>query len=171
MTHVHSAQSRLAQALLVALFGAAALAGCKKDEPAAVTPPPATEPAPLPPTTPAPAPAATASVTGIDLGNAVGADMRVATPMSTFAAGDTIHASVATSTSDAMASVPAALGIKWTHLDSNQVVHEETKQVDLSGAGATDFQISKPDGWPTGRYKVEVSLDGAVVQSREFEVR
>jgi len=91
--------------------------------------------------------------------------------MSTFATGDTIHASVATSTSDPMATVPSSLGIKWTHLDSNQVVHEETKQVNLAGAGATDFQISKPDGWPTGRYKVEVSLDGSVVQSREFEVR
>lgn len=170
MTHIHATRSRLAQALLVALLGAVALAGCKKDEPAAVTPPPATEPAPLPPTT-TPAPAATASITGIDLGNAVGADMRVATPMSTFAAGDTIHASVATSTSDAMATVPASLGVKWTHLDSNQVVHEETRQVNLTGADATDFQISKPDGWPTGRYKVEVSLDGSVVQSREFEVR
>jgi len=164
----HPIRSRLAHALVVALLGAVALAGCKKREEAAVTPPPAAEPAALPPVA---APAATASVTGIDLGNAVGADMRVATPMSTFATGDTIHASVATSTSDAMATVPSSLGIKWTHLDSNQVVHQETKQVNLTGAGATDFQISKPDGWPTGRYKVEVSLDGAVVQSREFEVR
>lgn len=170
MTHFHATRSRLAQALLVALLGAVALAGCKKDEPAAVTPPPATEPAPLPPAA-TPTPAATASITGVDLGNAVGADMRVATPMSTFATGDTIHASIATSTSDPAATVPATLGVKWTHLDSNQVVHEETKQLNLAGAGATDFQISKPDGWPTGRYKVEASLDGAVVQSREFEVR
>ena len=82
-------RNRLAHALLVALLGAVALAGCKKDEPAAVTPPPATDPAPLPPVA-APAPAATARVTGFELGNAVGPDMRVATPMSTFAAGDTI---------------------------------------------------------------------------------
>ena len=170
MNRIRPIQSRLARGLLVALLGAVAVAGCKKNEEAAVTPPPATEPAALPPVT-TPTPAATASVTGIDLGNAVGADMRVATPMSTFATTDTIHASVATSTSDPAATVPASLGIKWTHVDSNQVVHEETKQVNLTGAGATDFQISKPDGWPTGRYKVEVSLDGAVVQSREFEVR
>ena len=170
MNRIHPLQSRLAQGLLVALLGAVAVAGCKKNEEPAVTPPPAAEPATLPPVA-TPAPMATASVTGIDLGNAVGADMRVATPMSTFATSDTIHASVATSTSDPAASVPASIGIKWTHVDSNQVVHEETKQVNLTGAGATDFQISKPDGWPTGRYKVEVSLDGAVVQSREFEVR
>ena len=170
MNRNHPLPSRLGQALLVALLGTVAIAGCKKKDEAAVTPPPATEPAALPPVA-TPAPAATASITGIDLGTAVGADMRVATPMSTFAASDTIHASVATSTSDPMATVPASLGIKWTHLDSNQVVHEETKQANLTGAGATDFQISKPDGWPTGRYKVEASLDGAVVQSREFEVR
>jgi hypothetical protein len=43
--------------------------------------------------------------------------------------------------------------------------------VNFTGNGVTDFQISKPDGWPTGKYKVEVSLDGAAVQSREFEVK
>ena len=63
-----------------------------------MTPPPAAEPAPMPP---APAMAATASVSSVDLGNAVGADMKVAAPMTTFAPKDTIHASIATTTSDA----------------------------------------------------------------------
>jgi hypothetical protein len=158
---------RIPQALLIALLGTVALAGCKKKEAPAVTPPPAAEPAPMPP---APM-AATASVSSVDLGNAVGADMKVATPMTTFAAKDTIHASIATTTSDAMATVPGKLGVKWTHVDSNQVVHEESRDVNLTGNGVTDFQISKPDGWPTGKYKVDVMLDGALVQSREFEVR
>jgi hypothetical protein len=161
----------LSRALAVALLGTLALAACKKDAPAPATPPAATEPAPLPPVA-APAPATpSASIASIELGNAVGADMRVTTPMSTFATGDTIHAAVATATADATATVPASLGVKWTHLDSNQVVHEETKQVNLTGDGVTAFQISKPDGWPTGRYRVEVTLDGAAAQSREFEVR
>lgn len=160
----------LSRTLAVALLGALALAGCKKDEPAVVAPP-ATEPAPLPPVdTPAPATPA-ASVTSIELGNAVGADMRVTTPMSTFATGDTIHVSIATNTTDPAATVPASVGVKWTHLDSNQVVHEETRQVNLTGNGVTSFQISKPDGWPTGRYRVDITLDGAPAQSREFEVR
>ena len=160
--------NRLAQALMVAVLCTVALAGCKKKEAPAVTPPPAAEPAPMPP---APAMAATASVTSIDLGNAVGADMKVASPMTTFGTKDTIHASIATSTSDAMATVPGKLGVKWSHVDSGQVVHEESRDVNFTGNGNTDFMITKPDGWPTGKYKVEVSLDGAVVQTREFEVR
>lgn len=161
--------NRLHMAVLAALMGSAALVGCKKKEEPAPPPPVAVDPAPA---AEAPAPmASAASVTGVDLGNAVGADMRVAAPMNTFAPKDTIHASVSTATSDPMASVPGKLGVKWTHVDSNQTVHEESKDVTFTGDGVTDFQISKPGGWPTGKYKVEVSLDGNVVQTREFEVR
>lgn len=161
--------NRLHMAVLAAMLGTAALVGCKKKEEPAPLPPVATEPAPM---EPAPAPmAATASVSGVDLGNAVGADMRVTAPMTTFAPKDTIYAAVSTATSDPAASVPGQLGVKWTHVDSNQTVHEETRDVTFTGDGVTDFQISKPDGWPTGKYKVEVSLDGSVVQTREFEVR
>ena len=162
--------NRLHMAVLAAMLGSAALVGCKKKE----------EPAPLPPaaeTAPAPAPMpaampATASVNSVDLGNAVGADMRVTAPMSTFSPKDaTIYAAVSTGTSDPAASVAGKLGAKWTHVDSSQVVHEETKDVTFAGDGVTDFQINKPDGWPTGKYKVEISLDGNVVQTREFEVK
>lgn len=160
--------NRLHMAVLAALLGSAALVGCKKKEEPAPPPPVATEPAPA--ETPAPMPAS-ASVSSVDLGNAVGADMRVTAPMTTFAPKDTIHAAVATTTSDPAASVPGKLGVKWTHVDSNQTVNEESKDITFTGDGVTDFQISKPGGWPTGKYKVEVSLDGNVVQTREFEVR
>lgn len=161
--------NRLHMAMLAAMIGSAALVGCKKkEEPAPLPPAAETAPAPMP----APAPmAATASVNSVDLGNAVGADMRVTAPMSTFAPKDTIYAAVSTGTSDPAASVAGKLGAKWTHVDSNQTVHEETKDLTLAGDGVTDFQISKPDGWPTGKYKVEIMLDGAVVQTREFEVK
>ncbi|HEV8695469.1 MAG TPA: hypothetical protein VGQ93_15005 [Lysobacter sp.] len=161
-------RNRIPHALLVALLGIVALAGCKKKEepmPAATTPPPAT-------TAPAPAPMpATASVVAVDLGNAVGADMRVSTPASTFKPKDTIYVSIGTSTSDPVASVPGKLGVKWSHVDSNQVVNEESRDITFTGTGATEFHIAKPDGWPTGKYKVEVSLDGMPVQSRDFEVK
>lgn len=162
--------NRLHLAMLAVLIGTTAMVGCKKKEEPAPMPPAASEPAT---TTPAPMPAATAtaSVTGVDLGNAVGADMRVAAPMGTFSPKDTIHASVLTATSDPAASVAGKLGAKWTHVDSNQTVHEESKDLTFAGDGVTDFQISKPDGWPTGKYKVEIMLDGNVVQTREFEVR
>ena len=162
--------NRLNMAVLAAMLGTAALVGCKKKEEAPPPPPPvAAEPAPLPP--PAPV-AATATVSSVDLGNAVGADMRVTAPMTSFSPKDTIYAAVSTATSDPAASVPGKLGAKWTHVDSNQVVKEEpAKDVTFTGAGVTDFQISKPDGWPTGKYKVEISLDGNVVQTRDFEVK
>ena len=162
-------RNRIPHVLLVALLGAIALAGCKKKEepmPAATTPPPAA-PAPMP----APAPAATASVTAVDLGNAVGADMKVATPASTFKPKDTIYASISTTTSDPMASVPGKLGVKWSHVDSNQVVNEESRDITFAGNGTTEFHIAKPDGWPAGKYKVEVALNGMPVQSRDFEVK
>ena len=161
--------NRLHMAVLAAMLGSAALVGCKKKEEPAPLPPAAETPAPAP-TTPAPM-AATASVNSVDLGNAVGADMRVTAPMTTFGTKDTIYAAVSTGTSDPAASVAGKLGAKWTHVDSNQVVHEESKDITFAGDGVTDFQISKPDGWPTGKYRVEISLDGAVVQTREFEVK
>ena len=103
--------NRLHMSVLAVLLGGVALVGCKKKEEPA-PPPVASEPAPMA-QPPAPMPA-TASVTGVDLGNAVGADMRVTAPMTTFAPKDTIHAAVATATSDATASVPAKLGAKYT---------------------------------------------------------
>ncbi len=165
--------NRLHMAILAALLGSIALVGCKKKEEPAPMPPVAIEPAPMP----APMPASTTStmatpmVNGVELGNAVGADMRVTAPMTMFAPADTIYASVTTGTSDPAASVAAKLGAKWTHIDSNQTVHEDSKDLTLAGDGITDFQINRPDPWPTGRYKVEILLDGAVVQTREFEVQ
>ena len=158
-------------AVLAALLGSVALVGCKKKEEPAPLPPVASEPAPAPMPAATPAMAATAMVNSVDLGNAVGADMRVTAPMTSFAPKDTIYAAVSTGTSDPAASVASTLGAKWTHVDSNQTVHEESKDLALAGDGVTDFQISKPDGWPTGKYKVEIMLDGAVVQTREFDVK
>ena len=161
--------NRLHMAVLAAMLGSAALVGCKKKEEPA--PPPSAETAPAPAPAPAPMPT-TASVNSVDLGNAVGADMRVTAPMSSFSPKDaTIYAAVSTGTSDPAASVAGKLGAKWTHVDSSQVVHEESKDITFAGDGVTDFQINKPDGWPTGKYKVEISLDGNVVQTREFEVK
>jgi hypothetical protein len=157
-------------AIAAALLGTLALVGCKKgQDEAAMTPPPATtEPAPMPEQ--APAPASSASVTAVDLGNSIGADMKVATPSTSFAPTDTIYASVATSTSDPAASVPGTLSATWTFEDG-QVVNEESKSVNLTGAGNTEFHIAKPDGFPAGSYKVEISLDGNVVQSKDFSVK
>jgi hypothetical protein len=155
-------RNRISLAIATALLATVALAGCKKkDDMAATTPPATTEPAPAP-VEPAPAPTP-ASVTSVDLGNAVGADNKVTTASTSFAKTDTIHASVATD------GAAGKLHANWTYQDG-QTVDSQDKDV-AGGPQVTDFSISKPDGWPAGKYKVEISLDGNVVQSRDFEVK
>jgi hypothetical protein len=158
-------RNSLHTAIAVALIGSLALVGCKKKDETAAIPPPAAEPAPAPapmPSEPVPAPVATTSVTMVDLGNAIGADNRVTVPSTTFAKGDTIHASVATD------GAAGNLTAKWTFGD--QVVDTQDKAV-AAGPQVTEFSVTKPDGWPVGKYKLEVSSNGTVVQTREFEVK
>ena len=156
-------RNRISLAIAAALLATVALAGCKKKDDAAMTTPPASEPA-TPVTMPAPAPAPTpATVVSVDLGSAVGADNKVTMASTSFATKDTIHASVATD------GAGGKLNAKWTYQDG-QTVDSQDKDV-AAGPQTTDFSISKPDGWPAGKYKVEISLDGNVVQSRDFDVK
>jgi hypothetical protein len=157
-------RNRISLANAATLLATVALAGCqKKDDMATTTPPATTEPTPAP-AMPEPAPAPTpATVTSVDLGNAVGADNKVTMASTSFAKADTIHASVATD------GAGGKLNAKWTYQDG-QTVDSQDKDV-AAGPQVSDFSISKPDGWPAGKYKVEISLDGNVVQSRDFEVK
>ena len=174
---MHPIRSPLAQAALVALLGTLALAGCKKKEAdTSMTPPASTTIATPPPAMPAtvasPVPTTSAvGVTGVELGNAAGPDMKIAAPTTMFSTKDKIIAAVSTSTTDAMATVPGKLAAKWSHQDSNQVVNEESRDIQFHGAQVYDFQIENKQPWPAGKYKVEVMLDGNMVQAREFEVK
>lgn len=151
--------------LIVAMASALALSACgKKEEPApAPAPPPVAAPAPAPVAPPAPAPVAVAAV---DLGTAVGADQKVTTPSTTFAPTDTIYAAVSTTGSAAN----AVLNAKWSYQDG-QTVNESSQTIAPNGAAVTTFHISKPDGWPAGNYKVEISLDGSPVSTKDFSVK
>ena len=152
-------------ALMLALAGTLAITGCRKKDTDVDTA--ANRPIDTMPAESAPMPsAATLSVSGVDLGTAVGADNRIASPVTTFAGRDTIHASVAT---DGMAT-GSTVTTRWTFQDG-QVVHEEKKSVTTTGPAMHDFSISKPDGFPVGKYKLEVMVDDTTVQTREFEVR
>lgn len=163
--------------LILALGGALVLSACNRNEeapPATEPAAPATQPAPTPletpPTTPAPAPAAPATepvrIVAVELGNAVDASQNVTAPSTEFAASDTIYASVSTTGS----ADSATLAAKWTYQDG-QTVNESSQTIAPSGPAVTTFHISKPDGWPAGKYKVDISLDGAVVESRDFVVQ
>jgi len=133
--------------LLIAL---AAVAACSS-KPA---PPPA-----------APATAAGVKVTDISLGRGLGADKTIADKTESFKPADTIYVSIKT---EGTAS-SATLGARWTFQDG-QVVDESKQTIAPTGDAFTEFHISKPDGWPAGKYKVEVMLDGASAGSKDFEV-
>ena len=48
---------------------------------------------------------------------------------------------------------------------------ESSQTVQASGKTRTEFHVSKPDGWPIGRYRVDVTLNGNPAGSKDFEVK
>jgi len=133
----------------------AGMASCKKKEPP--PPPEAAAPAPAPPAF---------AVQGIELGKSIDADKKVTAPATTFGRRDTIYASVATEG----AAPSKAISAKWTFQDG-QVVKEQSESIAPTGPAATEFHISKKGPWPVGKYKVEVSVDGAAAGSKDFEIK
>lgn len=120
-----------------------------------------------PPPVSAPAPAAAPGRVGtIEIGTALGADGRVSAPATVFAPADTIYVSVQTQDP----APGSTLSARWTYEDG-QVVSEKRETLATTGAAVTRFQIAKPDGWPAGRYRVEIALNGQAVGTRDFEVR
>jgi hypothetical protein len=118
-------------------------------------------------TSSAPAPSTTSvTVSSIDLGRAIGTDKRVSDATDTFKPSDTIYASVQTTGSSSSTTIKA----RWTYQDG-QVVNESTQTIAPNGQDATEFHISKPDGWPKGKYSVEITLDGQPAGTKEFTVQ
>ncbi len=154
--------------LLLATAVALTLAACgKKEEPApVVAPAPAPAPAPVqtPPPPPEPAGVTFASVT---IGNAIDeATKTVTLADGVLKAKDTIYAAVATNG----ASPNATIAARWTFNDG-QLVDESSQSIAPTGPAVTTFHIAKPDGFPTGKYKVDITLDGQPVGSQDFEVQ
>ena len=105
------------------------------------------------------------AVADVKLGKRLGADKQVADQTDTFKSRDTIYASVHTT-----GSAPSAqLTARWTFQDGQQV-DERTETISPSGDAYTEFHISKPSGWPAGKYTLRVLLNGQEVQTKEFAV-
>lgn len=120
-----------------------------------------------PSNTPAPAPAAeNLRVTSLDLGKSLDTNRRVASTTNEFAPMDTIYASVMTQGNANSGSLTA----RWTFQDG-QVVDETTQPISSTMTSATEFHISKPDGFPTGSYNVEILLNGESADREDFTVR
>ena len=94
-----------------------------------------------------------------------GEQARVVDKTDSFKPNDTIYASIATGGTAATATLKG----RWTYQDG-QVVNESTQTIAPTGDARTEFHISKPDGWPTGKYKLEVFLNGFSAATKDFEV-
>ena len=161
----------LQNALLAALLGSVALVGCKKKEestdssaaPVATAP---AEPAPAPMTGAPPPMAAAVAVSAVSVGKAAAADKSVA-PTALFAPKDDVIVSVRT---DGAAS-NVNVGAKLTFQDG-QVAGEQNATLNTSGAETTNITFKNANGWPAGKYRAEVMVDGKAAGSpQEFEVK
>ena len=104
-------------------------------------------------------------VSQIDMGRSLNADKTINDNTDSFKPNDAIYASIATEGSAATATLKA----RWTYQDG-QVVNESTQTITPTGNARTEFHISKPDGWPTGKYKLEAFLNGSSSATKDFEV-
>jgi hypothetical protein len=104
-------------------------------------------------------------VSQIDLGRSLNADKTINDNAASFKRNDTIYASIATRGTAATATLKA----RWTYQDG-QVVNESTQTIAPTGDARTEFHVSKPDGWPTGKYKLEVFVNGSSAATKDFEV-
>lgn len=109
-----------------------------------------------------------AQVASVQLGRGIGPDKRVTDHTEEFRPNETIYATVITTGGAPNTELTA----RWTYQDG-QVV-EETTQVIAPPTGtdaASEFHVSKPDGWPAGKYKLEVLVNGTPAATKEFEVK
>lgn len=104
-------------------------------------------------------------VTDVELGRGIDANKNITDATDDFRPNDTIYAAVKTAGTAA-----GTLVARWTYQDG-QVVDETTQSISPTGDAVTEFHIAKPDGFPTGNYKVEILLGGTVVETEEFEVK
>jgi hypothetical protein len=104
-------------------------------------------------------------VSQLDMGRSLNADKTINDKAASFKPNDTIYASILTGG----AAPTATLKARWTYQDG-QVVNESTQTIAPTGDARTEFHLSKPDGWPTGKYKLEVFLNGSSAATRDFAV-
>jgi hypothetical protein len=90
-------------------------------------------------------------ISDVQLGRRIGANSRIADATEGAAPSATVTA-------------------RWTFQDG-QVVKEDSRTIAPGGTEATEFHISKPSGWPKGKYKVDIGVGNASHQTKDFEVK
>lgn len=118
----------------------------------------------MPPAMPAPT---ALSVSSIETGEGLNADMTLRDGTDDFGVRDTIYVLVKTEGS----ATGSKLAAKWTFQDGQTV--EESSQ-DISPAGGSvnhEFHMQKATPWPAGKYKVKIMLDGVSAGTKDFEIK
>ena len=146
------------------LAAALALCGCSKpaspSTPQLAQPVPTAQPAPTPPL-----PQPPFSVSGLELGKAVGVDNKITNPAEVFSPKDTVYLSVV---SDGVA--PAVvLRARW-YGPQGTLVQEGSETIASLGAKATPFHLSQPSGLPLGQYTVRLFVDDKPTDTKQFVV-
>ena len=106
------------------------------------------------------------SVIDVDMGRQLAADSTISDKTDTFAATDTVYASVHTSGTAQNGSV---IG-RWTFEDGS-VVGEQTNTVTTNGDARTVFRLGKSGNLSKGRYTLHVIIDGKEVRSKDIAVQ
>ena len=163
-------KTSISTTVLAAALATVALVGCKKKEDTADNnAQPATPVATTPAEPAAPQPmtaAAPVSVSAVTVGKTAAADKSVA-PVALFAPKDIIIVSFRT---DGTAN-NVNTGVKLTYQDG-QVAGEKTQAINTSGPDTTNVTFENANGWPVGKYRAEVTVDGqAAGTPQEFEVK
>jgi hypothetical protein len=106
-------------------------------------------------------------VSDVQVGKAIGSDKKVGNQTTDFGVRDTMYVAVITEG----AARDAKLTTKWTY-NGKQVVKESSQTISPTGGETvTEFHVDKKTAWPKGKYKVDVSLNGAAAGSKDLEVK
>jgi hypothetical protein len=102
-------------------------------------------------------------VTTLQIGRTLNPDNSVGTHTTRFRPDDTIYVSL-------LSDQPGEglVIVRWTF--SGQVVSEAKKEVSYLRPAATEFHLQNSGGFPSGRYRVDILVDGKLAGSREFRV-
>ena len=108
-------------------------------------------------------PSSPLQVKTIQTGRSLNSDNSVGLHTTRFRPDNTIYVAVLTDGPG-----KGTLTAKWTY--AGRTVSEDTKEVSYRGPAATEFHLNNSSGFPPGDYKVEVFLNGKLVEERPFRV-
>lgn len=104
-------------------------------------------------------------VTEVALGTQVGLDKKVSQAVDMFAPEDTVHVSVVTEGT----SSSTLLGARWVR--NGRVLEETNLHIAPAGSATSEFHVSRPGGFESGEYEVEILVEGRPVEKRRFTVK